>query len=248
MSHKKKEEQTTKRIIASALHSFAQRGLPNVTLEEIALKIGMSNEVMFSYFESKEALIETILQGHLGSMKELLQSKRFKLTLYQLLSTLGEKTLLDEEESSFLPIYSEAFLPYIKSKNLKHEYLNFFNALQNFYVEELETYINIGEFNEEIDTIMLSNMLVSMLDGAVLHKGYFKQNEMNHKLLFKQKVALFYYELLHWHLQMRNYQLKYYAMQTFKEIQNVMHAGYQKVKYTIILYAKKKHQTKLRHG
>jgi len=243
MLNTKKEEQTTKRIIASALHSFSQKGLPNVTLEKIALKIGMSNEVMFTYFENKEALVESIVQEHLKSIKLHLTPKKQTQTLYHLLSTLNEKTIIDEEETSFLPIYSEAFLPYIHSTKLKYEYRNFFNELYDFFVEDIEYRITIGELNEEIDISTLASMLVSMLDGAVLNKGFFTENHIDYELLTKQKLALLYYQLLHWHFKIKNH-----ALEHIKKLENFTSANYQKVKSTIILYAKKKHQTKLRHG
>ena len=248
MLDKKKEEQsqekrTIRRIIASAQHSFAQQGLPNVTLEEIAEKIGMPNEIIFSYFKNKEALIETIVQEHLESIKLHLTPKKQTQTLYLLLSTLNEKAIVDKEETTFLPIYSEAFLPYLPSSTLKYEYRNFFNELYEFFVADIEQRIAIGELNEEIDITTLASMLVSMLDGAVLNKGFFTEESFNLELLTKQKLIILYYQLVHWH-----FKIKSHALQSIRKVENFTASNYQKVKYTIMLYAKKKHQIKLRHG
>ena len=209
MSYRKKEEQTTKRIIASAQHTFAQKGLPNVTLQEIALKIGMSNEVMFTYFEGKEMLIETILKLHIESLKDRLTPKLQTQTLYQLLSTLNEKSIVDGDESLFLPIYSEAFLPYIHSNELKHTYRNFFDELHNFFVADIEERIAIGEIEEEIDTTTIANMLVSMLDGAVLNRGFFTDG--NDELILKQRMALLQFQLLHWQFKIKDYMQNTYT-------------------------------------
>jgi len=235
MSYRKKEKQTTQRIIASALHSFAQKGLPNVTLEEIALKIGMSNEVMFTYFESKEQLLENIVEQHLASLKLQLTPQRQTQTLYQLLSTLNERILIDKEETSFLPVYSKAFLPHIQSNKLKHEYKHFFNELYNFFLEEIEERIEFGELNEEIDTTTLASMLVSMLDGAVLNRGFFREES---ELLLKQKLTLFYYELLQWHFQMQNYHVREYIQHISKYKERFLNFIYGKIKEKPTLLSK----------
>jgi len=205
MLNSKKEIETTKRIIASAQHSFVQKGLPNVTLEEIALKIGMPCDIMQTYFKSKEALIETIVEQHLTSLKLRLSPKLRTETLYQLISTLNDKSIVDEEEITFLPVYSEAFLPYVHSTTLKHEYGDFFNELHNFFVADLKERIEIGEINEEIDTGTIASMLVSMLDGAVLNRGFFRERSSQHELLVKQRLALLHFQLLHWQFKIRNY-------------------------------------------
>ena len=217
-----------KRIIASALHSFSQQGIPNVTLNHIGLKVGISTKEMPLYFKSKTLLIETIVQQHLEQIQEQLTQKKQDETFYKLLSLLDEKTILNEEESTFLPIYSEAFLPYINSVKLKHEYQNFFNELNEYYLENIEERILIGELNEEINTRMLSNMLVSMLDGAVLHKGFFRNNKQSQELLLKQKLALLHYQMLHWYFKVR-----YHAKEETRSQYAFLSFIYKKLKYKV---------------
>jgi AcrR family transcriptional regulator len=226
MSTIQNKEQTTQRIISSALHSFTQQGLPNVSLEYISQSLGLKQEEILSHFESKEALIESILETHLASMKVCTNLKNRRKTLYQLLSFLDEKSILNEEESNFLPIFSQAFLPYVNSKKLKHNYKMFYDELYDFYLEEIEKRIEHGELNEELNTDTLSNMLVSMLDAAVVHKGVFK--EYSEETFVKEQLALLYYELLRWQLRLRNNRIKRYASKLNQQRENFMNFVYQK--------------------
>jgi len=49
------------RIMEVAIHSFAEKGIDNVSLDEIATKVDLARATLYSHFESKEALVYEIL-------------------------------------------------------------------------------------------------------------------------------------------------------------------------------------------
>ncbi len=161
-------------IVASAIHLINKNGLHSLSLEDIASSIGVSNKKIKAYFKTKSSLIEHLLEQHLEAMESHL-SKNQTNTLYTILTTLTQKSLVSQEEQEYLPRLSEAFLPYVDSVELKDKYKKFYSKLHQFYMEDLERRIKNGELNEELDTYSLSTMLVSVVDSNILHNGYFKE-------------------------------------------------------------------------
>ena len=183
-------------IITSALHLINKNGLHTLCLEEIAQSIGISNQEIKNYFETKNSLIEYLLEEHLKSMELHLHTKSQTDTLYTLLSSLTEKTLISQEEHGYLPRLSKAFLPYIDSFELKYRYKKFYNDLHQFYMKDLEERIKNNELNEELDTYTLATMLVSMVDSNVLHNGSFKYKKKLSKEFHIEKFFYLYFKLL----------------------------------------------------
>ena len=166
-------------IITSALHYINKNGLHALCLEEIAESIGMSNQEIQTYFETKTLLIEYIFEQHLKAMELHLYTKNQTDTLHTLLSSLTQKSLISQEEHGYLPCLSKAFLPYVNSFELKYKYHKFYNELHQFYIKDLEERIENDELNEELDTYTLATMLVSMVDSNILYHGSFREKQKN---------------------------------------------------------------------
>jgi len=185
-------------IINTALHLCIKEGLSHLKMKNIAYEMGISPpEDIYLYFESKKALIKKILQEHLETIQKHLQPEKYEETLNRLMDTLKESSLIHEEESYFLPIFSEAFLPYLQSDNIVKEYRYFFNELDDFFTQELEKGINSKKLNPNTNTTALAKILIAMLDGAILHKGILTSKEHSQLTLVKKAIQLFKKELWH---------------------------------------------------
>ena len=171
-------------IITSALHLINKNGLHTLCLEEIAENIGISDQEIRAYFKTKSSLVEYLLKQHLEAMELHFYSKNQNNTLYTLLSSLTEQTLISQEELNYLPCLSKAFLPYVNSFELKYRYKKFYNELHQFYMKDLEERIENSELNEELDTYTLATTLVSMVDSNILyHKAFREKEKKNNRLL-----------------------------------------------------------------
>ena len=181
-------------IITSALHLINKNGLHTLCLEEIAQSIGISNQEIKNYFETKNSLIEYILEHHLDTMELHLNNKKQTNTLYTIFSTLTQYSVISQEEQEYLPRLSKAFLPYIDSAELKHRYKKFYSELHQFYMEDLEERIKNDELNEELDTYTLATMLVSMVDSNILHHGHFRERVL--KEFYIEKFLHLYFKIV----------------------------------------------------
>ena len=69
-------------IIKTAGEMFFRLGIRSVSIDDICRELGMSKKTFYVYFESKDALIEQMLQANLdymaGKMEELVAMKDFR--------------------------------------------------------------------------------------------------------------------------------------------------------------------------
>ncbi len=230
MNSLKQKEQIKRRIIASALHTFVEKGLPNIELDEIGLRVGIPKDEISYYFNSKEHLIESILQKHLELMAQHLTLENQSYTISKLLEIVKRQPTISEEESFYLPIYSEAFLPYV-SVELKREYQSFFKRLHSFFIENL---------TQEDSLYATTNIMIAILDGAILHHGTLLR-EKREKQSLQEELLTSLLWLLKWQQSVWINRKK-----EFYRIKNLSLNSIQKVKYTIISYAKKRDKIKLR--
>ena len=195
MSKNKNGEKIVQKIVASALQSCIEQGLPHLKMTEIALKAGISMERVLFYFEDKEMLIKYIAQEHLINMKKHLQIEQSQKTINILLQNLELNPIIDEEESHFLPIFSEAFLPYLLHDSFVQDYKSFFQELLKVYTEIIEERIKNKELQASLNSQALAHTLISMLDGAVLHKGLLTPQRSRCMTLVKKAMELFKIDL-----------------------------------------------------
>ncbi|MGQ0794209.1 MAG: TetR/AcrR family transcriptional regulator [Deltaproteobacteria bacterium] len=64
-----------KKIMHAAAHLFAENGYHDVTMEEIAEKVGVAKGTIYLYFESKEKLYLEILEDRHESIENILEKE-----------------------------------------------------------------------------------------------------------------------------------------------------------------------------
>lgn len=63
-------EESRNRILETALELFARQGYENTTVRSIAQKAGISQGLMYNYFENKEDLLRAIFQRGMADVRE----------------------------------------------------------------------------------------------------------------------------------------------------------------------------------
>ena len=61
------KEQARRKIVKVATAELAKKGYRNVTMSEIAKKVGVSKAAIYDYFESKESLVAAVAVSTLES-------------------------------------------------------------------------------------------------------------------------------------------------------------------------------------
>jgi AcrR family transcriptional regulator len=68
--------ETRLRLFRSALQLFAQRGFPNVTVEDITEAADVGKGTFFNYFESKDHVLGVMAEIQIGKVREALEQAR----------------------------------------------------------------------------------------------------------------------------------------------------------------------------
>ena len=181
------KEQMKKDILQASLSAFLKYGFHKASMEKIAKEAGIAKGTLYLYFSSKEELTQSISHAHFSRLKErLIPSKPFN-SVHALLSHVEQALMISDEDTEFIPIFFEAFSPSFHTASFIIEYEEFFEEIANFYRENFE----ILDIDKSINPQALGRVFVSMLDGIVLHKGFFKLEKDSYGKMVKEAIWVF---------------------------------------------------------
>jgi AcrR family transcriptional regulator len=178
-------------ILQATLAAFLKYGFHNTTMTIIAKQAKIAKGTLYLYFDSKESLTQTIAERHFEKLKHQLMPDKPFATLNALLLHIENALIVSDEESQFIPVFFEAFGPSFTSEPFVEKYQNFFDEIGDFYQQSFKYLIEKNEIDSDMNPNLLGRILVSMLDGIVLHKGFFKIPNEAHKSMVKEAVRLF---------------------------------------------------------
>ncbi len=185
------KEKMMQLIISSALQVFAEHGVNNASMNNIAQEMGVAKGTLYRYFGSKEELIKVITDLHFQKLKKRLIPENYFHTLEDFLLHMEQALLISEEDSIFIPVFFEIFGPSFSSTSFVKTYKVFFDELGYHYSKNLQLLLENGSIKNNISPEHLGRILVSMLDGIMLHKGFFQISNHSYKNMVKEAIELF---------------------------------------------------------
>ena len=184
------KEQMRQTIFDASISAFTIDGFHNTTMEKIAKKAGIAKGTLYLYFKSKDELIVSITDQYFEKLKKKLIPLTLFNTTDSFLSHIETSLLVNEDESKFIPVFFEVFGPSFSSPKFRKKYDDFFKEVSDFYVENLESLQNSGSINTKLKPQSLGRVLVSMIDGVVLHKGLFQIEDSSYKQMTTEMINL----------------------------------------------------------
>ena len=185
------KEKMREGILEAFLNALLKYGFHNTTMIKIAQEAGIAKGTLYLYFDSKERLIGAITEQHFSKVKKRLIVKEDFFSLDELLTHIETSLLISEEETAFIPIFFEAFGPSFSSPKFVDTYKVFFDEIGVFYAKNLQLLVDNGSIEKNINVVALGRVLVSMLDGIVLHKGFFNLSKVSFNEMVKESLGLF---------------------------------------------------------
>jgi AcrR family transcriptional regulator len=111
--------ETRVRLFRCALRLFAERGFPNVTIEDITEAADVGKGTFFNYFDSKEAVLAVMAEIQLGKVREALeQATKGNRSIQSVLRHLFERVV---EEPGRSPDLVRAYLASFLASKLVRE-------------------------------------------------------------------------------------------------------------------------------
>jgi len=155
-------------IIRAALKLFAENGVTNTSVSQIAKEADISKGLIYNYFEGKEQLLQKVIQEGMKKMPLDVPPPASEEEARQHL-----KFILDEIYESakadriFWKFYAELLLQLIRDEELAGEFEEEFEQYITLFVNLLA---QMGDPQPEIR----GRMLAAQLDGILLHGLYYK--------------------------------------------------------------------------
>ena len=150
-------------IINKAIPLFIQFGFKSVTIDDIAIKMGVSKKTIYAHFPKKVTLVETSVFMHFNNVFEKIlniskHSKDPIIGLYQIKKE-ALKHLSNEKNS---PVYQlQKYYSSIYNKLQQME----FNTLGGMFSESLKKGIEMGLFRSEININFVTRIFFNGIRG-----------------------------------------------------------------------------------
>lgn len=148
-------------IVEAAMTCFAQNGYAHTSIRQIAAQAGISTGLMYHYFESKEALLETVLENCmailsgvlLGAYKQGKAGERIPGLLWAMFAML-------EEDQEFWALFQMLRSQPAITAVVGDAFRRWTRRLRNLFTVELR---GAGRDEPEVDALIL----YSLIEGTI---------------------------------------------------------------------------------
>ena len=169
-------------VINIARDLFTSYGYKKVSMDEIALKSGITKKTIYTYFKDKDSLFNYFIMEEINKMKLLIEEEEKKETnAFKLLNKVLYKMLLYKKESKFLSMIAQEAFTLKKSYVIKHiETID--KEIQNYIKLKLEKRILNGEIKKcdtEVCSFIIYKIYISVmfeLDSKNLNEKEITEN------------------------------------------------------------------------
>jgi len=159
--------ETRLRLFRCALQLFAERGFPNVTVEDITEAADVGKGTFFNYFDSKDHVVGVMAEIQLGKIREALeQASGGKRSLQSALRHLFER--IAEEPGRSPDLARAAISSFLASAIVRRQVERNMAAGRQLVAQMVELGQKGGEIDRKLDKEQVALMLQQTLMGTVL--------------------------------------------------------------------------------
>lgn len=170
---------TRERIIRAALEVFADKGLHGATVVEIAKAAGITGGALYRYFDSKEEILQAVVDVHATNVQAL-------DLVRELIPELEPRTALKFiARGMFLFIYSEwDFVRMVIGESVKNPEATgpfqekVLNPSRDFVRECMELWKEKGLLKEGVDPVIATSAYLGMMGYLLLERDILKYPDL----------------------------------------------------------------------
>jgi len=155
--------ETRLRLFRCAIHLFAERGFPNVTVEDITEAADVGKGTFFNYFESKDHVLGVMAEIQLGKVREALErATAGKRSIQSILRRLFERVA---EEPGRSPQLARALITSFLASQFVRQHLDRNMCEGRVMAAEI---IAIGQKRGEIDPTLKKEQAALLLQQCFM--------------------------------------------------------------------------------
>lgn len=152
------------KIVETALEIFSTKGYQDLTMDEIAKKLGISKGALYSYFTSKDEILKEIYKNGRQTMQKILCEASQADDLKQVMEAIFKLTTEKYEKN--IRIYFEILAIASHNENIKNilkdDYEKDFEVTHEF----IQNLIKAKKVRTDIDSRILAQLFRSIWMGA----------------------------------------------------------------------------------
>lgn len=165
-------ENRKKKIAESALNVFSEKGYSNTSMKDIMHEAKVSRGGLYAHFENIDSVFIASLKYDDSLQSDQLLTPHLNKPLLSQLNNWIYQTMLSVQNSevNLIRAKSEFFLSHNADKvpYLRERHDNLSLGIRNL----IRTGIEKKEFKEDIDVSAFCELLISMMDGVMIHQHY----------------------------------------------------------------------------
>lgn len=163
-------EDRREQILDAALHVFARKGFSRATNKDIAHEAGITPGLIYHYFESKEALLQAIIEARSPlALIRSLPPEVFSLPPEQFLRFMLPRVLVIVEGEHFISLIRMLLPEMLHNPNISPFGFNVLQQvtamLERYFAQQMER----GELRQT-DTLLATQALIGSMMGFVLRR------------------------------------------------------------------------------
>jgi AcrR family transcriptional regulator len=155
-------------IIDAALRCFRARGFHQTSMKEICTEGGFSPGALYLYFDSKDALIEGLIEREMGRTQAILSDLRDRPGLIQTLVDLTGAMLMGAQVPGEMALTAEIFAEGLRNPRIRALLDRADAAARPIFTQALAAAQARGEIDADVDVAVAATVLFSISDGLVM--------------------------------------------------------------------------------
>lgn len=173
--HTEYREDAKKKIIAAALDVAAEHGWDAVTLDAIALNVGVTKPALYSYFRNREALLHDVTLEVVRNIQTGLETAlAHDDDLYRIIRNLAE--LLFEQQKPYANIFFQLPTRMRQDEKNREEFAHFFDNSRIIIRDCLTRIKSDGGLSRAVNPDTAAYMIIAMTMGLLTSSDFLKMD------------------------------------------------------------------------
>lgn len=177
----KKDTATYHKLITAAAACFAAKGFSATSVREIAEHAGISQGAMYTYFDSKNALISAIVMEEQHAALNA-QQKTTEGTFLERICSLVVSCINKVDSPTSHHLWVEIIAESSRNAQLRETFIASDIVMRQGIRQLLEKGIEAGEFNERLNPEEATILMFAVIDGLIARKTINKQFSLDKDL------------------------------------------------------------------
>jgi AcrR family transcriptional regulator len=183
------KEDAKRRIIEAAMDVIAERGCDQMTIDDVAKKLGVTKGAVYWYFKSKEELVAAVLKKFQTDIEKTTFESFYNRPIDEVFSQIFERfSLTDDRQRA---IFFEMFALAARNSNVRHATREYYTGLVSTFEEAIKREKKKNFIQTQADPHTLALLMVALYSGLQNYEMvWMYQNEIRDLWLEGIKILL----------------------------------------------------------